>query len=191
MDDQRIADALPSWTEEVRRYLGSRTRTRRDASDLAQEAAARLLRERARGRAPVEPRAWLFRVARNLAVDQGRRVSPRPIDGEWLHVLADARDEGADDEPEFLLDGQLVSRDRLLHLLPRALADLSERDRDWLLSYYRDGRSMADIAADAGLTPNAVKSGLHRARRRLAVALTVRFLRERALRRMRRARMVR
>lgn len=45
------------------------------AEDLLQETFLRLVREIRAGRAPDEPRPWLYRVATNLAVSRGRRLS--------------------------------------------------------------------------------------------------------------------
>ena len=49
----------------------------------------------------------------------------------------------------------------------RALAKLSERDRDLLLLSAWDGLTAAEIAAAVGCSGTAAKVRLHRARRRL------------------------
>ena len=55
-----------------------------NAEDFVQEAFMRLLTEKP---FPVSPRAWLFRVVRNLAIDRSRREkrkSQQEIIGSWF-----------------------------------------------------------------------------------------------------------
>lgn len=57
----------------LRTYLAAYTRDSAAAADLVQETFVRLLTECAAGRMPTHPRAWLFRVARNLAASRARQ----------------------------------------------------------------------------------------------------------------------
>ncbi len=66
------------YTEHAARLRGWLTAICRDeaaAEDLTQEAFVRLLREAREGRAPDDAVAWLHRVASNLAMSRGRRIS--------------------------------------------------------------------------------------------------------------------
>ncbi len=56
------------------RYVNAVVHDPEFAEDVLQEAFLRLVRERAAGRAPDEPRAWLYRVATNLAISGLRRA---------------------------------------------------------------------------------------------------------------------
>src|SRR5689334_23476443 len=59
---------------ELYRYCRHLTRSPWDAEDLAQDAMARAFVTLGQmGHAPPNPRAWLFRVASNLWMDQRRR----------------------------------------------------------------------------------------------------------------------
>src|SRR5512146_1256475 len=75
-----IADAMvmAAWTdhhEEIYAFLVRTTRDTSVAEDLLQEAYLRLTREVRARRAPDNVRAWLYRVAANLATSRGRRIS--------------------------------------------------------------------------------------------------------------------
>jgi RNA polymerase sigma factor (sigma-70 family) len=127
------------------------------ARDLAQEAFVRALREE-----PENPRAWLFRVASNLARDEARTVLRRR---RHLTLMAGGGEERAapDDPHEELVDAERR------HGLRRALEQLGERDRNTLL-LWDAGLDYREIAERTGLSPGAVGTTLARARKRLVAA---------------------
>jgi RNA polymerase sigma-70 factor (ECF subfamily) len=72
--DRSIAEAYESYTPELRRYATARLRDSAAAEDVVQEAFVRLTVESAAGRAPHDPRAWLYRVVLNLIISGSRRA---------------------------------------------------------------------------------------------------------------------
>lgn len=181
MDLDPIREALPRWTEHLRRYLHHRLGCRRSAADLAQEATTRLLEALGRGETFREPRAWLFRVGHNLAVDEVRRRAPHPLGLEWQTLILDPRTIEEESEPVYTVAGRDRDRSELKPHLAAALGALSSSDRRLLLSRYVGGHSCMDLARADGVSEDAGKVRLHRARRRLA-ALIERALREPPLR---------
>lgn len=177
MDQEHLRHSLPRWTEHLRRYLFHRLGCRRNAADLAQEAGARLLAAVGRGEEFREPRAWLFRVGHNLAVDEVRRRTPHPLGLEWQTLIVDPRTLEEDAEPVYTVAGKERDRSELKPHLAAALGELSASDRRLLLGRYVGGRSCMDLARADGVSDDAGKVRLHRARRRLA-ALIERALRE-------------
>lgn len=145
--DERIAAEIPR----LRRFLG-RLNGRRaaDLDDLVQESLTRALRYRESfdGRRALWP--WLKRTAFRVFLDQ--RSSGR-LDFEEGIAEAPARDD----------DG-VAQRDEV----NRLLAALPAIEREVLLRFHRDGRSVREIAAERGAPEGTIKSHLHRARRRLA-----------------------
>jgi RNA polymerase sigma-70 factor (ECF subfamily) len=148
----QVDELFARYGEPVFRFLRRFLRDAAAAEDLTQEAFLRALR--ASYRSEGTDGAWVFQIARNLARDHLRaRARLPPID-----VL--------DDQPG-------VSGDRTLKLaLDAALATLSKDDREVFLLKEVAGLSYADIAAACGLTPDAVRSRLHRARLALRRELT-------------------
>lgn len=181
MDREQLRHFLPRWTEHLRRYLLHRLGCKRSAADLAQEAGSRLLAAMARGESFREPRAWLFRVGHNLAVDEMRRRAPHPLGLEWQSLIVDPRSLEEDPEPVYTVAGKERDRQELKPHLASALGELSAADRRLLLGRYLSGRSCMDLARADGVSEDAGKVRLHRARRRLA-ALIERALREPPLR---------
>jgi len=101
-------------------------------------------------------RAWLFHVARNALADRLR------LKREQVALPDDLAAEY--DEP--------VPVDTLVQCLPRALAELSEEDRDALVLCDLEGMSQADYARRTGLSLPGAKSRVQRARKRLREHLT-------------------
>src|SRR5947208_11172473 len=71
----RFLETCEPLRPDLYRYCRYLTRSPWDAEDLAQDALARAFVTLARmnGQEPENPRAWLFRIASNLWIDQVRR----------------------------------------------------------------------------------------------------------------------
>jgi len=140
------------------RYLSWRVVDEDHAHDLAQEAFARVLDQD-----PANARALIFRVAVNLARDEARTVVRRKRHLALLRVEADVRAEASVSPAEQAQRSEAVER------LRRALATLSERDREALL-LWDAGLSYADIAGQTGLALGGIATTLVRAKKKLVEA---------------------
>lgn len=152
-DDQ--AGALHAYV--VRLLNGDRHK----AEDVVQEALLRCWRtqELTDGR---QLRPWLFRVARNLVVDEYRmrKTRPQEVNGNaWL----DDSPTGSDD-----VDWLLSSL-----LLKEAFRKLSPNHREALYETYFSGRSMRETGLLLGVPTGTVKSRVHHAIRALRLAMGV------------------
>lgn len=128
------------------------------AQDLAQEVFVRALDQ-----APDNPRAWLFTVATNLARDEARTAVRRKKHLALLKSDAAAAGSGA---PNPASDMESTENESAVR---RALAQLSERDREALL-LWDAGFDYREIATQTGLAVGAIGTTLARARRRLVEA---------------------
>jgi len=144
--------------ESLVRFLHRKVWDEERAHELAQEAFVRAL-----DRQPDNPRAWLFRVAANLAMDEARAVVRRKKHLTLLRFDAESREKSMEDPTAGL------ERNEKLETVRRALAALSERDRDVLL-LWDAGLDYREIAEQTGLSPGAVGTTLSRARKRLVDA---------------------
>ena len=140
------------------RYCRHLTRSPWDAEDLAQDAMARAFATLGQmGQPPPNPRAWLFRVASNLWIDQVRRRSrDRGQRGESEPAAPPATtapDLVASREAAATLIGQLAPQERAAIVLKDVF--------DW---------SLEEIADTLATTTGAVKAALHRARGKLVDA---------------------
>ena len=122
------------------------------AHDLTQEVFLRVSRARVPETDDAGQRAWIFRIARNLALNHVRDGRRRP-------------------EPAALVDRGTAATQELRVAVREALAALPEVDRDVFLLRESVGLSYEEIADACDLTPGAVRSRLHRARIAMREAL--------------------
>jgi RNA polymerase sigma factor (sigma-70 family) len=159
---------MTDWAEVYRttfpdlvRYLHRKVWDAERARDLAQEAFTRALERGASDGVVLNPRAWVFRIASNLALDEARSVLRRR---RHLTLLRDESAGAAMPDPVETMDRR--AREQAARA---ALEQLTERDREVLL-LWDAGMSYTEIAAQTGLAAGAVGTTLARARRRLVEA---------------------
>jgi RNA polymerase sigma-70 factor (ECF subfamily) len=99
----------------------------------------------------------VFRIARNLALDHHRRTARRPADAAGAAPASPAA------QP---------ARQESAMAMSQALAALDDLDRDVFLMREIAGLGYGDIARACDLTPDAVRSRVHRARLRLRAHLS-------------------
>lgn len=142
------------------RYLLRFTGDSDAAADAAQEAFVRLLE---RAPAAESPRAWLFTVATNVALETGRTRTRR-----WKLLLAGAaRAPHADPLPAADARMEADAKRRRVQV---ALLALSAKERQAVLMR-EEGFAQREIAEAVGTTTGSVGTLITRALRKLAVQL--------------------
>jgi RNA polymerase sigma-70 factor (ECF subfamily) len=127
------------------------------AQDIVQDTWMRALDAWPRRGTPDEPLVWLRHVARNVLASHFRRARPQPVDPATL----DIHDERfTPDTPDAAA------------LVSWGLAGLRPRQVELIEAFHFEGRSVAEIAADSGLSERAVEGRLRRARAKLKKKLT-------------------
>ncbi len=154
------AEVYRATYRELVRFLHRKVWDADRAQDLAQETFVRAMDHE-----PENPRAWLFRVATNLARDEARLVVRRK---KHLVLLRSEAEIAESSVPE---PTQALEASERMEMVRRALDQLGERDRDVLL-LWDAGLNYTEIAAHTGLSPGAIGTTLARARRRLVEAHT-------------------
>jgi len=138
----------------------SMTRNRADAEDLTQETFLRAYTHFDRFRQGTNFRAWLFRILRNLTINQVKRRRVRGVrvelDPVFPQLSADRTDPFAPRAAGFARED-----------LEDALGRLSAEHRTAVLLCYVGGFSYAEIAEAMGTPVGTVMSRIYRARRRL------------------------
>jgi zinc protease len=127
------------------------------SEDVAQETFWAAWRERASLEEPDRLKAWLCGIARNLAKNARRKAS-RPVDSA---ETLDAVNELASNEPGPA--ALAVSREEE-SLVWQALEGIPEAYREPLILFYREDRSVAEVAGALLLSEDAVKQRLSRGR---------------------------
>jgi RNA polymerase sigma-70 factor (ECF subfamily) len=144
----RFLDTYEPLRSELYRYCRYLTRSPWDAEDLAQDTLARAFVTLARmGDDPPNPRAWLFRVASNLWIDQMRRRRD---------VLTEAVEPVVTSEPRAPRE---AAGTLLVKLSPQERAAVVLKDVFEL--------SLEEVAEALGSTVGGIKAALHRGRGKL------------------------
>lgn len=130
------------------RFLRKMTGSREVAEDLLQDVFLRVVKAESRFQSQGTDRAWIFRIARNVLLNhrrnQGRRVNGASLD-----------EAGTPGGPARLVE-------RLS--LGEALGRLDETGREVFLLREVGGLGYEEISSVCGLTPDAVRNRIYRAR---------------------------
>lgn len=131
------------------------------AEELCQDCFLRLFQTWQKGQRVLNARAWLFRVAHNLAVNQieSDHARQRYLTG-WIDSLVENRINPQPDPEQSILQQERFQR------LHRAVAGLSPKQR-YCLSLRAEGFRYREIAEITGISVGAVVEYLGRAVSRL------------------------
>ncbi|HRE79733.1 MAG TPA: RNA polymerase sigma factor [Opitutaceae bacterium] len=149
------------FTEEVqahepalRAYLRNRFPSVRDVDDVVQESYIRVWHERAKR--PVEfGKAFLFKVARHLAIDVVRKKNRSPEEALPTCELDDLVQEGSS-------VADAVSDQEKVNLLAEAIDHLPHRCREVVVLRKLKLLSQKEVAAQLGLSEKTVEAQLAR-----------------------------
>jgi RNA polymerase sigma-70 factor (ECF subfamily) len=158
-DDSGLAALLGQHRAELLRFLVARCGSADDAEDLLHELWIKASTQ------PVGPigngRAYLFRMANNLVLDQARlRQRAMARDRNWLAV--DGHTEGAvEDRPDPAQPvDEALAREQEAALLRQAIAALPPGAQRALRLHRFEGMSQAEVAQVMGISRSGVEKHL-------------------------------
>ena len=150
-------------------------RERGKAEDLLQESFLRMVEHAASFQGNSSVKTWLFRIARNLCIDEMRRQKHR------RHPSLDAPSGNSEGEGQTLYerlphtgagpDRSMVDRD-LAQRMSKAIDDLPEDQREVFVLRQVQNLSFKEIGDVTGVSENTVKSRMRYALERLQRALS-------------------
>lgn len=144
--------------QDLLRFLTRRTGNAERAADVAQDTYVRLAAIPPATLDIQNPRAFVYRVAGNLAIDTMRREGRIAADLTFL----EAGEVVPDPTPS--PEARTLARERL-RLLEEALNELPSKTRLALLLSRIEGRSFAEIAGELGVSESMVAKHIARALR--------------------------
>ncbi len=154
MEPNTLEALYRKYAGELYLYAFSLCQERAQAQDLVSEAFCRALLSLEGGEESWK--SWLFKVCRNLWLDQCRRrkhLTGGPPDAERL--------TGEGDMLEDLI------REETRRTVYQAVQQLSPLDREIITLYYYGQLSLKEVGAAMGITPGAARTMLCRARKKL------------------------
>jgi RNA polymerase sigma factor (sigma-70 family) len=153
-DDARFERLYRAHASTVRAYARRRLTSDALADDVVSDVF--LVVWRRLDEVPPQPRPWLYGIARRALANRRRGEARTTALRERIHREPRPRADGVPDE-----DGRVV----------RALARLSEPDRELLLLVAWEGLEPSELAQALGARSGTIAVRLHRARHRLTDAL--------------------
>lgn len=164
--DPRVHEAYERWSADIRAFLLGLTRNADEAEELLQATFGRLV-EAGPDAATSSLRGWLFRVAHNEMLLARRKagVRGRGLESAGRSAGALGRFDGEPPAWAVLVQAEDVARVRA------ALRALPPEQRHVVERRIYDGRTFAEIAAEAGLPLGTVLTRMRLARQALERAL--------------------
>ncbi|MCD6087708.1 MAG: RNA polymerase sigma factor [Candidatus Hydrothermae bacterium] len=152
MNDKKFEKTVITYKDQLYNYLFWMTGNRTEAEDVLQETFLRYYKYGD----PVEnPKAWLFKVARNVYLKRQRKRS-REVSLELV-------------EANPVLPGMQVAleREELIRKVREGLRRLKDHHREVIILRYMEGLSYEEMAAVLGENVGTIKSRLNRAKEKL------------------------
>lgn len=154
-DNQEFTAVFNDLYSNLCRFLECMLRGSGSAQDIAQETFVRLYRKGNPNMPPDEARFWIYRVARNLALNELKKIRTRNQLAENARAALHSSELNPGEEYE-----QSERREILLGLLD----SLPEHQRAALVLREQQEMSYAQIARVLSITESKVKVDIHRAR---------------------------
>lgn len=166
-DRERFDRLHRAFFDDLRRFVARRVRDLALAEDIAQETFLRAYRSRASLRANEPEWPWLIGIARHLVLNHHRQKRRRvqvELVADW-DALTYWPDPDTASEPELGYASLQAQK-----AITAALQLLPPRQRRLLILRGAGGLSYQEIATAEGLSPDALKSALKRARQSFRAA---------------------
>jgi len=181
MDDIQIINQVlqgdqQSFEELIKRYQNfvftialRYVRNREDAEEIAQDVFVKAYRSLADFKGNARFSTWLYTIAMNTTKTFLRKVK-LPVDSLDNATISEALNA------KHTRNGADPTERRSLHqLINRVIGFLSPDDATIITLFYKAEQSIEETGVIMGITPNAVKVKLHRARLRLKEKLELYF----------------
>jgi RNA polymerase sigma-70 factor, ECF subfamily len=168
-DEFNFQEIYDDFRPRILRYM-TRMVGEAEAEDLVQEVFAKISRALKRFRGESKLSTWIYQIATNAALDRLRHSSARPGDEKRL-PLEDIAEMAEDKEPwtgeQTPSTEQRVIRGEMNGCIREIIETLPEAYRSVIVLSELEGFKDSEVADILGLSLEATKIRLHRARTRL------------------------
>ena len=161
-DQSALARLMDHCWSDLVRYAARQVGDVDMARDIAQETFIQIWERRRAWRPRGSARAYLYRIARNLVIDEKRKQAVR----RRFLASRSARPAARVATPDQVLDAKLLTE-----VFEAAVASLPDRRREVFELVFMRGLSHADAAAVMGLSPQTVANQMSAALRTVRKAV--------------------
>ncbi len=158
---ERFLEAYDAHADEIYRHCYFRVFSKARAEEFVQEAFLRVWQYLEDGHEVENIRAFLYRTATNIIIDDVRRKKESSLDA----ILEEAPNLEPGDDGREGIERELAGKE-----IMAALAKLGDDVREILTMRYVDDLDIAEIAEILNITPNNVSVRLNRAMKTLKEA---------------------
>lgn len=174
VETESITEIINEYDKPLKSFIGKRVYNREDAEDILQEVFYQLTRTLKIADSPIEQvSAWLYRVTRNLIINQGKkkRAEEMPVfqydeDGMALNEFSEVLfgDDNSTPENEYL-------RSLVWQELEEALKELPVEQSEAFNMTEIKGLSVREAAKEANISENTLLSRKHYAVKHLRIRM--------------------
>jgi RNA polymerase sigma-70 factor (ECF subfamily) len=161
-DDLAVEELLRRYQSRIYRYGMKMCRDPEDAKDVVQDTLLTMARSLRSFRGASSLSTWLYTIARSFCIKKRRKGKFEPAEELSLSGV-DSDNSGPISSPSERPDHALSAKELGVHL-DQAVQSLDSMYREVLLLRDVEGLSAPEVAEVLGLSVDAVKSRLHRAR---------------------------
>ena len=155
-DEEAFEELVHLWRQPLFYYIRRLVDTEQDAWDTMQETWLTVSQKARRLREPAAFPAWLYKIARNAAIDHARKnraFAPLPEEKSTMSTRAS--------------DTEQISLALDAERLHWGLAQLAPLHREVLILHFLEGFSLAEISDVTRVPLGTVKSRIHHAKQAL------------------------
>lgn len=154
--EQEFLAAYDQYADAIFRHCYFRVFDRERGKDLMQETFMRAWQYLSKGEEVLNMRAFLYRIANNLIIDESRKKREASLD----KLQEEGFDPGIDDTDKMI---NHIEHSRVVHTMQQ----LDDHYRDVLVMRYMNGLSPAEIADATGESANTVSVRIYRGLKQL------------------------
>jgi RNA polymerase sigma-70 factor (ECF subfamily) len=152
LDESALGAIFDTYYQPLYRYIYYHVRHKETAEDLTADLFSRMQAQIAKGRGPTRHlKAWLYRVAHNLVIDESRRRVHRD------HEPLDERIASCEQDVETQVQTSILQQQAW-----NALDKLTAKQRTVIVLRFLEGQGNEEIARILKMPVGAVKSLQHR-----------------------------
>jgi RNA polymerase sigma-70 factor (ECF subfamily) len=160
---QAVGELYDRYHESIYRYVWSRVSDPQLAEDLTGDVFTNMVKNLPRYRSIGTPfQAWLYRIARNLIIDNRRKASSR----NEMPLVEEFDSIAGEHDPVQVVEDQMV-----VEQVQAVLGELKPLKRDVLILRFIVGLSLNEVASILGRTIGSIKVTQHRALKELRTML--------------------
>ena len=174
-DRDAFNQLVTRYSTQVYNFACRMTNNVEDANDIYQEAFIHAFRGIKSFRSDSAFSTWLYRIVRNVFLDEQKRRRSRPYISLEESIETDDGSIVRDVEDDAPLPEDVVQLNERRRAVQRAIGQLPVRQREILYLYDLQGHSYEEIAAILSINVGTVKSRLNRARKSLRDRLVLSY----------------